>query len=335
MAGSVVSDVLDGAAREVVVTWPSFDPGDASTGQRLVDAGLAVRLEPRTGPRSSDEVARIVGGAFGVIASTDPFDATVFERCPELRVIARTGVGVDTIDLAAASAAGVVVTTTPGANEETVADHTLALILALVRRLAEHDASVRAGRWERAGALTPGDLVGATVGLVGSGVIGSAVARRVRAFGSRLLIADPALDSFEGAEVVDLDTLLRLSDVVSLHVPLVASTRGLIGAEQLASMKPGSILVNASRGGIIDESALVSALRDGPLAAAGLDVFEHEPPVDSELASLPSVVLSPHIGGLSTRAIAELTRRAVENVLAVHAGRMPADAVNADRIATR
>ena len=318
------------------MTWPSLEPDDPSTGRRLTDAGMEVRLEPRTGPRPPDEVARIVGGAFAVIASTDPFDAALFDRCPHLRVIARTGVGIDTIDLDAASAAGVVVTTTPGANEETVADHTLALMLALVRRLVEHDASIRAGRWDRAGALTPGDLCGATVGLVGSGVIGSAVARRVRAFGSRVLIADPALDSAgEGVEIVDLESLLRRSDVVSIHVPLLHSTRGLIGAEQLAALKPGAILVNASRGGIIDELALVRALRDGRLAGAGLDVFEHEPPVGNELLDLPNVVLSPHIGGLSNRAIAELTRRAVESVLEVHAGRMPADAVNAERVTLR
>lgn len=319
-----------GRVGDVVVTWPAFDPDDPATGRRLVDAGLRVRLAPRTGPRPAERVAEIVGDAFGVIASTDPFDATVFERCRHLRVIARTGVGVDTIDLDAASAAGVVVTTTPGANEETVADHTLALMLALVRRVPEHDASVRAGRWERAGALTPGDLYGATVGLVGWGVIGRAVARRVRAFGSRLLIADPAITSAEGAEVVDLESLLRQSDVVSVHVPLLPGTRGLIGAEQLAMMKPGAVLVNASRGGIVDEPALVAALRDGPLAAAGLDVFEHEPPGGHPLLELPNVVLSPHVGGLSTRAIAELTRRATDSVLAVHAGRIPEDAVNAD-----
>lgn len=325
----------DPTAPTVVVTWPTFDVDDPVTGRRLVEAGFRIRLEPRTGPRSTDEVARIVGDAFGVIASTDPFDATVFERCPGLRVIARTGVGVDAIDVEAASAAGVVVTTTPGANEETVADHTLAMMLALVRRLPEHDASVRAGRWERAGDLTPGDLVGATVGLVGSGVIGSAVARRVRAFGSRLLVADPALTSMEGAEIVDLPTLLRESDVVSVHVPLLPATRGLIGAEQLAAMKPGAILVNASRGGIVDEAALVDALRHGPLAAVGLDVFEHEPPVAGDLLQLPNVVLSPHVGGLSRRAIAELTRRATDSVLAVHAGRVPAEAVNGDRVTRR
>jgi phosphoglycerate dehydrogenase-like enzyme len=270
-----------------------------------------------------------------VIASTDPFDHSVFARCPNLRVIARTGVGVDAIDLGAASSAGVVVATTPGANEETVADHTLALMLTLVRRMAEHDASVRAGKWERAGELTPGDMCGATVGLIGSGVIGSAVARRIRAFGSRLLIADPALTAVEGGEIVDLDTLLRESDVVSIHVPFLAATRGMIGTDQLAVMKPNAILINASRGGIIDEAALVHGLRSGTIAAAGLDVFEREPPVNSELLGLPNVILSPHIGGLSTRAIDEMCRRATDSVLTVLDGRIPADAVNGDQLMPR
>ena len=134
-------------APEIVVTSPTVDPADPSV-ERLSEAGIIARFEPLIGPRSPDDVARIVGTAFGVIASTDPFDATVFERCPQLQVIARTGVGVDSIDLDAAGAAGVYVTTTPGAHEETVADHTLALMLSLVRRLPAHDASIRAGRWE-------------------------------------------------------------------------------------------------------------------------------------------------------------------------------------------
>ena len=236
---------LEATRPKVVVTWPSFDLDGDDTGRRLTDAGCDIRLEPRLGPRSAEEVSRIVGDAFGVIASTDPFDLSVFERCKGLRVIARTGVGVDAIDIGAASRAGVVVATTPGANEETVADHTLALMLTLVRRVAEHDASVRAGKWERAGEFTPGDMCGATVGLIGSGGIGGAVARRIRAFGSRLLIADPALTEVEEGELVDLDTLLRESDIVSVHVPFLAATQGLIGTDQLASMKRNAILINA------------------------------------------------------------------------------------------
>lgn len=303
---------------EVVVTWPAFDIDDPLTGRLLTDAGLTVRLEPKLGPRTPGELREILGDAVGVIASTDPFDRSVFESSPRLRVIARTGVGVDSIDVAAASAAGVVITTTPGANEETVADHTLALMLSLVRRIGEHDQSVRGRRWDRAGALTPGDMVGATVGLVGSGVIGRAVIRRVRAFGSRVLVCDPALATPDpGTELCALDDLLTSSDVISIHVPLLDGTRGLIGARELALMKPTAVLVNASRGHIVDEDALVDALQRGEIAAAALDVFAEEPPFGSTLLDLPNVVVTPHVGGLSTRSIAEMTQRATASVLEV------------------
>lgn len=303
---------------EVVVTWPAFDIDDPLSGRLLTAAGLTVRLEPKLGPRTPSELREILGGAVGVIASTDPFDKSVFESSPHLRVIARTGVGVDSIDVPAASAAGVVITTTPGANEETVADHTLALMLSLVRRIGEHDQSVRERRWDRAGALTPGDMVGATVGLVGSGVIGRAVIRRVRAFGSRVLVCDPALTTPDaGTELFALDDLLASSDVISIHVPLLDGTRGLIGARELALMKPTAVLVNASRGHIVDENALVDALQRGEIAAAALDVFAEEPPFGSTLLDLPNVVLTPHVGGLSARSIAEMTRRATASVLEV------------------
>ncbi len=314
---------------EIVVTWPTFDLDDPLTGRRLIDAGLTVRLEPKLGARTAGETRELLGDAVGVIASTDPFDRELFESRPNLRVIARTGVGFDAIDVAAASAAGVVIATTPGAGEETVADHTLALMLSLVRRIGEHDQSVRARRWDRAGALTPGDMVGATVGLIGCGVIGHAVIRRLLAFGSRVLVNDPALsEPPAGTELCSLDRLLASSDVISIHVPLVEGTRGLIGASELSSMKPGAVLVNAARGHIVDEVALAEALRSGHLAAAALDVFAEEPPFDSGLLALPNTILTPHIGGLSIRAIAEMTERATASVLQVLRGEVAVDAIN-------
>jgi D-3-phosphoglycerate dehydrogenase len=314
---------------EIVVTWPTFDLDDPMTGRRLVDAGLSVRLEPKLGARTAVETRELLGDAVGVIASTDPFDRELFESRPNLRVIARTGVGFDAIDVAAANAAGVVIATTPGAGEETVADHTLALMLSLVRRISEHDQSVRSRRWDRAGALTPGDMVGATVGLIGCGVIGHAVIRRVLSFGSRVLVNDPALsDPPAGTELCSLDELFASCDVISIHVPLTDGTRGLIGADELSSMKPGAVLVNAARGHIVDEVALAHALRSGHLAAAALDVFEEEPPFNSELLALPNTILTPHIGGLSTRAIAEMTARATASVLQVLRGEVAADAIH-------
>lgn len=320
--------------KDVVVTWPAYDIDGPTTGALLKQAGFTIRLHPRTAHRSAAEVAEIVGDAVGVIASTDPFDASVFAACPDLRVIARTGVGVDAIDIDAATRAGVVVATTPGANEEAVADHALAMILALQRRLAENDAAIRAGRWERAGSLTPSDLYGATVGLIGSGAIGRAVIGRLLAFGTTVLVYDPFLvEPPEGTVLVDLPELLERSDVVSVHAPLTQTTRGLLGSEQFAAMKPGAVVINVSRGGIVDELALADALRSGHLAGAGVDTFEHEPLGDSPLRDLPTVILSPHIAGLSHRSIVAMTEQATQAVLDVLNGRLPTHPVNPEALA--
>jgi phosphoglycerate dehydrogenase-like enzyme len=302
--------------RSVLVTWMGFEPDGATTGARLREAGLRVVLAPKDGERAAAEVARLVSGSVAAIVSTDPFDRAVFQAAPRLRVVARVGVGTDSIDLEAATQAGVVVTTTPGANRETAADHALAMILAALRRVVEHDASVRRGEWRRGGDLTPWDLHGTTVGLVGYGGIGRAVGRRVAGFGARVLACDPA-----ARDGVPLATLLERSDVVSLHLPLTADTRNLIGAAELARMPAHAVLVNTSRGGLVDEPALVAALRAGAIRAAALDVFADEPRLTPGLAALPNVVLTPHIGGLSERSIALMTERATDQVLAVLAGR--------------
>ena len=323
-------------SKDVVVTWPVFDVDGPTTGALLRQAGLGIRLHPRTSNRTPAELAEILGDAVGVIASTDTFDATVFAACPRLKVIARTGVGVDAIDMDAATEAGVVVATTPGANEEAVADHALAMILALQRRLAENDAAIRDGRWDRAGSLTPGDLYGATVGLVGSGVIGRAVIRRLLAFGTTVIVYDPFLDvAPEGTQLVDLPTLLARSDVVTVHAPLTDGTRNLLGAEQFAAMKLGAFVINVSRGGIVDEEALADSIRSGHLAGAGLDTFAKEPVGDSPLRDLPTVIMSPHIAGLSHRSIEAMTEQATQAVLDVVAGRLPAHPKNPQALATR
>lgn len=314
----------------VLVTWMSFDPDDPNTGLPLRDAGLQIRLAPKLGPRSPEQLSELLPEAVGAIVSTDPFDRAVLDAAPDLRVIARVGVGTDSIDLEAATDAGVIVTTTPGANRETVADHALALILASVRRVVEHDASIRRGEWIRAGAMTPWDFHRTTVGLLGFGDIGRAVGRRLRGFGVKLLVTDPAL--LPGKDVVGLEELLARSDIVSLHLPLLETTRNIIGAEEIARMRPEAILVNTSRGGLVDEAALIDALCSGRLRGAALDVFAEEPAIPRALKDLPNVVLSPHIGGLSVRSIAVMTRLATRNVLAVLRGRPIHDAIVNPRV---
>jgi phosphoglycerate dehydrogenase-like enzyme len=305
---------------EVLVTFAGYAEQDPTTGGRLLAAGLRPRLEPKTGARDAREVARLAADAVAAIVSTDPFDAEVFAAAPRLRVVARVGVGTDSIDLEAATAAGVVVTVTPGANQETAADHTIALILAALRRVTEHDAAVRRGEWPRGGSLTPWDLNGATVGLVGYGAIGRAVGRRLAGFSVRLLVADPAATAAPGAEIVSLEELLARADVVSLHAPLTQGTRKLIGAAELARMRPEAILVNTSRGGLVDEAALAEALKERSIRAAALDVFSDEPKVPRVLRTRTDVTMTPHIGGLSDRSIRRMTELATESVLQVLGG---------------
>jgi phosphoglycerate dehydrogenase-like enzyme len=312
------------AGDRVLVTWMDYDPDGPRTGARLQAAGLTVDCEPKVGARSSREVRRLAGDAVAAIVSTDPFDRSVFAGARRLRVVARVGVGTDSIDLTAATDAGVAIMVTPGGNRETVADHALALILAALRRIVEHDASVRRGEWRRGGDLMPWDLHGSTVGLVGHGDIGRAVAKRLAGFGVRLLVCDPAAPH---RDTVELPELLRRSDVVSLHLPLTQRTRGVIGAHELALMPAHAILVNTSRGGLVDEAALAARLRAGELRAAALDVFEDEPPQLGDLAELPSVVLTPHVGGLSEGSVAHMTEQATSHVLEALQGRPRVEAL--------
>lgn len=315
----------------VLVTWPDYDVDAADLGGALQSAGYRIHLAPRLRDRSPSELAGLARDAVGAIVSTDPFDRSVLEACPQLRVIARVGVGSDSIDLTSATAQGVAVTTTPGANEATVADHTLAMMLAVVRRVCEHDAAVRRGEWPRTGAHTPRLLSGSTVGLLGFGRIGRQVAARLAGFDVRLLVADPAVAAdADGVQAVDRATLLRRADVVSLHLPLTEATQGLIGAAELATMRPDAILVNTARGGLVDEAALLAALDAGALAGAALDVFEREPPGASGLLGHPRVVLSPHNAGLSDLSVQEMTRRATASVIDVLGGRRPVDLANPD-----
>jgi phosphoglycerate dehydrogenase-like enzyme len=314
----------------VVVTWPGFL---GSAGNDVLDgAGVGFRMEPRLGERPPGELERVIAGATAVIASTDPFTAEVFRACPELRLVARVGVGYDAIDVAAATAAGVAVTTTPGTNQSSVADHALALMLAVIRNVAEHDAAIRAGQWPRGPAEVPGELTGRTVGLVGYGRIGRLVAQRVAAFDAEVLASDPLYDGGDVAVAVPLAELLARASIVSLHAPLVEATHHLIGAAELRTMRPDAILINTARGGLVDELALVAALEGGEIAAAGLDVFAEEPPPPDRFRTMRNVVMTPHMAGLSDRSRAAMTRMASEAVLDLLAGRMPRGILNPEAL---
>lgn len=307
----------------VLVTFPDYDTESPHIGGALTAAGCTMRIAPKRGARSPAELLALCADASGAIVSTDPFTADVLRDSPNLQVIARVGVGVDSIDVDAATHLGVAITITPGANETTVADHAVAMMLALLRRIPENDAGVRRGEWNRTGPHTPRLLTGCTVGLVGYGRIGRRVAQRLAGFDVELIVADPALDGSESPRAVTLDELLERADVVSLHTPLMQGTRHLIDDDALRRMQPHAILVNTSRGEVVDQGALFRALRDRVIAGAGIDVFEVEPPFDSPLMNLPNVVVSPHVGGLSTASVEEMLRRATASVIDTIAGRVP------------
>jgi len=320
--------LVDIHPRSILITWPDYPEESSGVGVQLAAAGLLVRRAPKLAERTARELCELASGVAGAIVSTDPFDASVFQACPALRVVARVGIGVDSIDLDAASAAGVAITTTPGVNESTTADHTVALMLAAVRRVAEHDSAVRRGEWPRSGNHVPWDLAGATVGLVGYGRIGRLVARRLDGFGVRIIFTDPNAGDRGPGERVELDRLLAAADVISVHTPLVPGTRGLIGRREFALMRPSAIFVNTSRGGVVDEQAMIEALEAAQIRAAALDVFESEPPRSQRLLALRNVVLSPHVGGISELSVDAMVNQATTAVIDVLAGRVPDGLVN-------
>ena len=247
-----------------------------------------------------------------LVRSATKVSEAVMAAAPRLKVIGRPGAGVDNIDVAAADRRGIAVLSTPGANAEATAEHTIALLFALARHIPQAFASLKAGRWERS-QWTGLQIAGKTLGLLGCGRVGRAVAGRARGLKMRVLAHDPAADPRDleacGAVPVAFDTLLAGADVLSLHVPLTAATRGLLGREALARMKPGALLLNCARGGLVDEAALAEALRAGRLAGAALDVFEQEPPPPGHpLLALPNVVATPHLGAATAEAQEEAAR---------------------------
>jgi glyoxylate reductase len=295
-------------------------------------AGIARVVQ---GPSGGDlmsraEVLRLAPGLAGIVNQTElKVDAELLERAPKLKVVANVAIGVNNLDLPLMQRHGVYATNVPHAFVESTADYTLGALLALVRRIPESEVYVRAGRWR---SFQPGVwdgtlLDGKTLGLVGYGAIGQAVARRARGFGLRILFHQRT--PLDHPEYRTLDRLLQESDVVSLHLPLNADSDRLVTAARLAQMKRGAFFVNASRGRIVDESALVAALQSGQLAGAALDVFENEPAVHPALPTLRNVVLTPHIGGGTRESRYRARLHCVSDVARVLSGQRPLNALNA------
>ncbi len=282
---------------------------------------------------SRDELCAILGEYDAlVVRSQVQVDASVIAAGSKLQVIGRAGVGVDNVDLDAATRAGITVVNAPTGNTIAAAEHTLALLYGVARKVAAADASVRRGEWKRA-QFTGLELRGRALGIVGLGKIGQAIAARARAMEMTVLASDPYVTAEQaahhGVELVGFDDLLARSDAVSVHVPLSRSTKGMIGAPQLARMKRGAILLNVARGGVVAEAAVADALRSGHLAGAGVDVFEHEPPTDSPLLAAPNTLLTPHLGASTAEAQVAVAEEVADQVLDVLAGRSARYAVNA------
>ncbi len=309
------------AGREIAVTAPL--PGDA-----LDRLGRRFSLRVREGVSPLDEeglIAFIGGAAAAITLLADPVTGAVLERCPRLRIVANYAVGYDNIDLETARRLGIWVTNTPDVLTEATADLTWALILAVTRRVVEGDGLVREGRftgWQPALLLGSG-LQGKTLGILGYGRIGRAVARRAPAFGMEVLYNSRRAASGGPGRPVDLDGLLAGSDILSVHCPLTPETHHLLDERRLRRLRRGAFVINTARGPIVDEAALARLLHDGHLAGAGLDVYEHEPRVHAGLPALPNAVLLPHVGSATVETRSAMADLAAANVEAVLAGREP------------
>ena len=303
---------------------------------QLLREKAEVTLNPEDRSMTPEEIMASLPGKMGVLAmGGDPWTAKLLEAGKDLKIVANNAVGFNNIDLAAATRLKIAATNTPDVLTDTTADLTLALILGVARRIAEADRFVRAGKWKgwTPSLMIGGDVHDKTLGIIGLGRIGSAVARRGQGFNMKIVYydirrLDPAIEQQHQLRFMPLRDLLLVSDFVTLHVPLTPETKHLIGAEELGLMKKTAYLINASRGPVVDEKALVEALRSGKIAGAGLDVFEAEPKVTPELLQMENTVLVPHIGSATDETREAMALRAANNILAVIRGEIPPNILN-------
>ena len=311
--------------------FPSLEP------EQRVLASVGVELRPSQ-CKSEEEIIDLTREADAVLNCYAKMTARVIENLNQCKIIARYGIGVDNVDLAAASKARILVTNVPDYCIDEVSDHALALLLALARRIVAADRAVKAGAWDVVAHAGIRRLRGQTLGLVGFGKIAKALASKVQPLGMKVLVYDPYLEpaaiASHGAEAVSFERLLVDADAVSIHVPLSPETRNMIGPRELARMKPTAFLINTSRGGIVDEQALAVALREGRLGGAALDVFSIEPPPsDHPLRQLPNMILTPHLAFYSRESVIELQTKAAEEVARALKGEPPRSPVNREVLA--
>jgi glyoxylate reductase len=308
-------------------------------GLKIIKKHFDAEVWPEYAPPPKKVIIEKVKNVDGLVSLlSDKIDAEVFDAAPKLKIVAQMAVGFDNIDIQEATRRGIYVTNTPEVLTDTTADFAWALLMAVARRVVEADKYVRTGQWKvgwHPSMFLGRDIHGATIGIVGAGRIGYAVAKRAKGFNMKILFYDviprPEMEKELGAKRVDLDTLLKESDFVSIHVPLMKETYHMINAEKLKLMKKTAYLINNARGPIVDEKALYEALKEGRIAGAGLDVFEQEPtPVDNPLLKLDNVVVAPHISSASYETRSRMAEMVAENLVAFFEGKAPPNLVNPD-----
>jgi D-3-phosphoglycerate dehydrogenase / 2-oxoglutarate reductase len=294
----------------------------------LRDAGFEIAFPPKPTQLNEEELLDQLRGVSAAIAGSEPYTRRVLQAHPQLRVIARAGVGYDAVDTAAATDLGMAVTIAPGTNQDSVAEHTFAMMLAIAKHLIPQHLGTQAGKWPRKANLP---LRGRTLGIAGLGRIGKAVALRGEVFGMKLLAYEPFPDRQFVAEhkipLVTMDQLLAESDYVSLHVPLTPESKHLINKRTLTLMKPTAFLINTARGGLVCEADLIEALRAKRIAGAGLDVFEDEPPPHSPLFEMDNVVVTPHAAGVDLQSRDDMAESAARAIVDLSRGQWPAEKV--------
>lgn len=297
----------------LVISTSSFDIENNPPLQRLLQQGFHIVTNPHKRKLTEDEIIVLLqDGATGLIAGIEPLTERVFQAAPQLKVISRCGAGLDSVDLAAAQRHGITVLNTPEAPAQAVAELTMGFILSLLRQISTIDRAVRNGEWPR----TQGSLLAAqTVGIVGLGHIGRRVARLCQAFEATVIAHDPyATQVPDGVPLVSLKELFASADIISLHLPYSNATHHLLDAKAFAAMKPEAIVINAARGGLVDENALADALTSGKVSAAALDVFEQEP-YQGSLLTLNNITITSHVGSLAKESRQRMEIEAAENLL--------------------
>jgi phosphoglycerate dehydrogenase-like enzyme len=327
---------IAGMPWKILITARGVKPAGEQAQQLLRDAGCEIIFPPKFGPLKGDELTAALDGMDAVLASLDSYTAAAISSSAagKLKIIARWGVGYDSVDVAAATRSGMVVTYTPGILDEAVADYTFALLLSLARRVHEVHVTMQHGEWKN---CWGDDVGGQTLGIIGLGRIGKAVARRAAGFNMRVLAhtAHPSPDN-AGIEFVSLEKLLAESDYVSLHAALTPATRGLIGEAQLRQMKSTAYLINTARGALVDELALVQAIKENRIAGAALDVFTTEPlPAESPLRSVPNLLLSPHQSSYSRSTGERVSLTAAQSIVDLMNGKKPQNVLNPEVFASQ